>query len=120
MTGEEVRLDTHEAVEELLDDVIVNLAKNILFEIVTKEYDDLAKRNPSFAELAERCKVLLVSIRPQLSDEAMRKKVVNKFLELVEILESIASSVANVDEKLMNDNVMHLEEFLAINGKNGD
>ena len=120
MTSLKVQLETHEAVIEVLDDVIVKLAKNILFEIVTKEYEDLAERNPSFAELADRCKGLLVSIRPQLSDEAMKEKIAGKFYELVEILESIASSIANLDEKLLNDNVMHLEEFLLINGNKGD
>lgn len=103
---------------ELVERAIDTLAKDTLYVVVKHEMDALAKRDPSFAAIAESCKRAIISLEQHIDDESMRSKVVSRYEEIMNILYSISHSVTEYDLNCLKDCVSHLEEFIEI-GANG-
>ncbi len=95
--------------EEILEDGIDDLAKTVLYDLTKWEFEQLAKRDPSFDDVAKECRLILSQV-----EEFAQNKTIQSFKELVEILESIALSIVDRDTKLLIDCTTHLQEFIEI------
>ena len=78
----------------------------------------MANRDPSFAELAESARSLLAQI-DDLVNMSVLSQTIQDFIELVEILESIAQSIVDREVRLLTDCIAHLSEFIEIRSNNG-
>jgi len=110
--------DLPRELESKLQELIVESAKATLYDIVKYELSELAEHDPSFSELVRQAKTVLVSIEGLMEKAGGHTKVVYSFKEYIEILESIAQSIVDKNNKLLTDNITHLEEFLSIETSN--
>lgn len=99
--------------EEILEESIDDLAKEVLYDLTVWEFERLAKRDPSFDDLAKTCRHLLSKV-----ETLVHTTVTDNLKELVGILESIAQSIVDRDVKLLVDCTMHMQEFVEIRESN--
>ena len=113
--------DVTEQLEELkqrLDAAITDTAEYVHYRISFKELDELCGHNPSFAVLARRARELANAVKSAYDASGEKvDRVHQDFIELVEILESVAQSIVDEDSDLLIDCVVHLEEFIKIRGR---
>jgi len=96
-----------------LENIIDLLAKDVLYDLMKWEFDQLAKRDPSFGDIVRATREILYRVE-QYSHEI----TVRQFVELVDLMESVSHSVSHRDASLLVDCIAHLEAFIEIR-KNG-
>ena len=103
-----------------LSDIVLGAAHEVLAQIEDLELPALAKINPTFAEIAKDCEILLASLEYFFKNEVLQLRMIKELYEYVEILESIAKSIIDMNNSLLIDNISHLREFLEINTRRGE
>ena len=106
---------TPQEVLKRLDSAITDTAHYVFEKICKWEIAQLSEHNPSFDELASQSRGIAEFVKSAIKDGA-DQKVFADFQELVEILESVAQSIVDDDNKLLIDCIAHLEQFIEIRG----
>jgi hypothetical protein len=96
-----------------LETIIDLLAKDVLYDLMKWEFDQLAKRDPSFEDIVRATRQMLYRV-----EKYSHEITVRQFVELVDLMESVSHSVTNRDANLLIDCIAHLEAFIEIR-KNG-
>lgn len=122
MNKKEVMAIVHnfsDALEAQLKGFVIRGAEKTLLKISGSEFDALTLQNPTFAELARSATSLLQKVEQVVAEisheDVVELKIFERVKEYAEILDQIAQSIVDFDDRLLIDCISHLEEFLHIN-----
>ena len=94
---------------------VLDLVDEVLGDIINVGIAELAKRTPSFAEVAVECGVFLAIVKANKQELAKHTKLNDVAVEeIIEILLSISHGIDNGNESLITDCQVHLQEVKEI------